>query len=365
MSEGSEPVSLPTIDECSGEEANVMCVICQEEISPDDPKSSTPCGHVFHFNCFLRSAQSSDVCPTCRSNMYQDVDQNNVGENGSISIEISGEDLSPETINSIRRGLSRLATARMTRNENEDDDDDDEDFEITEDNQLRQSRLTYTILQSCVNGNIESVRSMIADNRELANVQDDDNDTLLHAGVLSDNEALVRYLTNDLSLPINAHNINRATPLHYAVFTKSVRTTTLLINCGAYIDPQDAAGRTPLMIACQQNDGEIVQLLLDRGASLRCFDLCGDSALHHASRGKSLTCIRNLLRNTESDLNYCNNFEETALHLACATGSHTAVRFLLEAGSDPEAKTKFGKTPSDYVPRENTRLRTLISHHIR
>ena len=374
MSDASEPISLPALCE-SGDDENVICVICQEDICPGEPTTSTPCSHIFHFNCFLRSAQSSDVCPTCRANMYSDSDENNNDETrnnarSSIEIEIpvsmSG-DVTQETIDTIRRGISRLATARMSRNTNDDDDDDDndEDFVITEDNELRQSRLVYTILQSCVNGNIDSVRRIIADNRELCSARDDDNDTLLHAGVLSDNETLVRYLVNELSIPINSHNSDRCTPLHYAVFTKSLRTTTLLLNAGAFIDCQDAAGRTPLMLACQNNDSDIVQLLLDRGASVRCFDLCGENALHHASRNKCLSCIRHLIRNTDCELISKNNFEETALHIACGTGSHTSVRFLLEAGADPDAKTKFGKTPSDYISRDNARLRTLVSSHMR
>lgn len=288
----------------------------------------------------------------CRTNMYSSDDD----DIGNVEIEISADSLPQETIDTIRRGLSRLAGARIGRNGNE-------EFVVTEDAGLRQSRLTYTILQACVNGNLETVRQMVSENMELTNVQDDDSDTLLHAGVLSDNETLLRYLTNELSIPVNAHNANRSTPLHYAVFTGSVRTTTLLLNCGAFVDAQDASGKTPLMIACQRNDNEVAQLLVDRGASLRCFDLCGDSALHHAARGRCLSCIRLLLRHTDADTNYCNNFEETPLHTACATGSHTAVRFLLEAGADPGLKTKFGKASGDYIAQDNTRLRRLIANH--
>lgn len=74
-------------------------------------------------------------------------------------------------MNTTRRGLSRLATARQTSNtsningdddDDDDDDDDGDDFAITEDAGLRQSCLTYTILQACVNGDLDTVRQMVS-----------------------------------------------------------------------------------------------------------------------------------------------------------------------------------------------------------
>jgi len=39
----------------------------------------------------------------------------------------------------------------------------------------------------------------------------------------------------------------------------------------------------------------------------------------------------------------------TPLHVACKSGNATAVRLLIEAGADPEAKNNFGHTPYDMI----------------
>ena len=375
-----------------------ICVVCQQVID-DMIYSTLQCGHKLHTHCFLSAAQASDYCPVCRASLYPEEEkietepeeptenptefptehpvENSRNSNDRIEIEISAEDIGEEALNSIRREVSRLSSARSRRMleqlEEEDDDDDEEEDEdiqvinIEETPLLRQSRITFNIFRACRLGQIEEVRRIIQENEEMSSAEDDDYDTLLHVGVYSGNEQLVRYLINELSIPVNSINNFRMCPLHYAVSNSDLNTTTLLLNSGAYVDVQDISGKTPLIHACSLNKANIVQLLLDRGASTRTFDSSGDSPLHHATRGKCIASIKVILRNSSTDVNATNFLEETPLHVACASGSHTAVRFLLESGSDPTIKSKSGKKAVDYVIRDNSntssRLRRLLSLH--
>jgi len=401
-----EPIenTSPSIEPSPNASDTDICVVCQQIID-DMIYSTLQCGHRLHTQCFLSAAQASDHCPVCRASLYPDeivneiVNENVQNENVQdetvqvqnvqndshnerterterIEIEIPVEEIGEEALNSIRREVSRLTSARNRRiiEEEEDDeeaDDDDDDIQIINIDEtplLRQSRLTFSIFRACRLGELEEVRRIVNSHEEMATAEDDDYDTLLHIGVYSGNEQLVRYLINELSIPVNSINNFRMTPLHYAVSNSDIVTTTLLINSGAYVDVQDVSGKTPLIHACCLNKVNIVQLLLDRGSSARTFDASGDSPLHHSARGKCIASVKALLRHSSTDVNATNFLEETPLQVACASGSHTAVRFLLESGSDPDMKSKAGKKAIDYVIRDNSntssRLRHLLSLHM-
>lgn len=327
-----------------------VCVVCQQDFDDDVPTATTPCNHRLHSTCFLSAALTSDRCPVCRANLYPD-------EESEGSDDVGEDTLGEDTLRSIREEVSSLANARLRL-----DDTSDIVIEINEPPNLRRNRLIYTIFRVCKDGNLAEVRRLISTHAELATAENDDSDTLLHQAVYPANDLLLRYLINEVGVSVNSINNFRMTPLHYAV-SSGVITTNFMLNSGAYIDAQDCAGKTPLLSACSYNNVEVVKLLVDRGASTRYFDAAGDTCLHYATRGKCLTVVRYLLRQSQSDPNATNFLDETPLHLACATGSHTAVRFLLEAGADPGNKTKSGKTAADYVPRENTRLPLLLAEH--
>ena len=334
-----------------------ICVVCQVEFDGETPTATTPCNHLLHSTCFLSAAMASDRCPVCRASLYPD--QEEEGSGTGIEFDVASA-IGADTLRSIRDEVSRLANSRATRVEVEDDDINI--IEIEEPPSLRQSRLLFRIFKACKEGNLPQVRRLLNDNEELSNAEDDSFDTLLHQAIFPENEDLIRFLINEVSIPVNSINNFRMTPLHYAL-SSGTRIPTLLLNCGAYVDAQDCSGKTPLMSACGHNNAEVAKLLLDRGASTRTFDSSGDTCMHYAARGKCLTVLRVLLRQTRGDPNAPNFLDETPLHYACATGSHTAVRFLLESGADPGKKTKSGKTALEYVPRDNTRLPDLLSRH--
>ena len=141
--------------------------------------------------------------------------------------------------------------------------------------------------------------------------------------------------------------------------------TRILLNRGAYVDPQDASGRTPLIISCQKNDSTMCNLLVDNGASVRMFDSNGDTPLHHACRVKSIICARVVIGHSRVNVESQNFFGDTPLHLACATGSITLCRTLLDKGASSTLKNRSGKTPVDSVPSDNPRLRSILIDYAR
>lgn len=341
---------------------SVVCVVCQEPFDDDIPTATTPCNHRFHSTCFLSAALSSDRCPVCRASLYPEEGSEENDENEEGQIDIGINDDIEDTIRSIREEVSTLTNARLRMGEGLGNVENNVVIEINEPPRLRRSRLVYTVFKFCKEGNHAEVRRLISNNVELATAENDVSDTLLHQAVYNSNDNILRYLVNEAGVPVNSINNFRMTPLHYAVCS-GVHVTMFMLNSGAYVDAQDSSGKTPLMSACSYNNTEVVKLLVDRGASTRSFDAAGDTCLHYAARGKCLNVLRLLLRQSRADPKLSNFLDETPLHLACATGSYTAVRFLLDSGADPNFKTKSGKNAVDYVPRENTRLPQLLETH--
>lgn len=91
--------------------------------------------------------------------------------------------------------------------------------------------------------------------------------------------------------------------------------------------------QTPLMLAARFNEEEVVEFLVERGASLEMTDGRDCTPLFHAAMGGK---TRNMLRLIElgADVLKGNDREVSAVHLAAENGHTDAVRLLLEHGAD-------------------------------
>ena len=100
-----------------------------------------------------------------------------------------------------------------------------------------------------------------------------------------------------------------------------------------------ADGSPPLIKACQRGRAEVVEALLQAGASLACTDVYGNDALWSACYSADLRTIGVLLK-AGADLNRQNRIGATPLIYAASAGKTDVVAFLLEAGADPELRTE-------------------------
>ncbi|KAE8878125.1 hypothetical protein PF005_g14068 [Phytophthora fragariae] len=176
----------------------------------------------------------------------------------------------------------------------------------------------------------------------------------------------------DSGVNLDAKDEDERTPLHWASATGRLDVAEFLLEqAKASVNVQDDAGWTPLMSAASAGHGDIVGLLLSKGADANLANENGQIPLHY-HRGRQE--IVELLLDYTRDVNQADNIGSTPLmralggkpspgiiallvdhgakvntrdvggntplHLAISEGYEDIARFLLENGANPNAKNK-------------------------
>jgi ankyrin repeat protein len=131
--------------------------------------------------------------------------------------------------------------------------------------------------------------------------------------------------------------------LHSSTSTKMLR---FLLDHGALIDGRDENGETYLQTAIDNDEEEIVELLIERGANVNVADEEGVTPL---MRVESIEDARLLLEHG-ANVNATDNEGQTALHLLTSEpGRIEFATLLITRGADVNARDHDGHTPLDYV----------------
>lgn len=111
----------------------------------------------------------------------------------------------------------------------------------------------------------------------------------------------------------------------------------------------DFKGQTPLMLAADHGDAELVTLLLaNKGCDVNAQDYLGRTALHAAVTGRSAQCVAAVLGAGPNPYKVTEDEQNTALHTAVRMGDPNIARLILDRfpkfGTQPN---QFGKTALD------------------
>uniref|UniRef100_Q04861-2 Isoform 2 of Nuclear factor NF-kappa-B p105 subunit n=1 Tax=Gallus gallus TaxID=9031 RepID=Q04861-2 len=198
------------------------------------------------------------------------------------------------------------------------------------------------------------VRMLLAVQRHLTAVQDDNGDNVLHLSIIHLHRELVKNLLEvmpDMNYNniINMRNDLYQTPLHLAVITKQAEVVEDLLKAGANVNLLDRHGNSVLHLAAAEGDDKILSLLLKHQKASSMIDLSngeGLSAIHMVVTANSLSCLK-LLIAAGVDVNAQEQKSgRTALHLAVEQENvPLAGCLLLEGDADVDSTTYDGTTP--------------------
>ncbi|KAM9678320.1 nuclear factor NF-kappa-B p105 subunit isoform 2-T2 [Trichechus inunguis] len=214
------------------------------------------------------------------------------------------------------------------------------------------------------------VKMLLAVQRHLTAVQDENGDSVLHLAIIHLHAQLVRDLlevtagviSDDI---INMRNDLYQTPLHLAVITSQEDVVEDLLRAGADLSLLDRLGNSVLHLAAKEGHDKILSILLKhKKAALLINQPNGEglNAIHIAMMSNSMSCLR-LLMAAGADIDAQEQKSgRTALHLAVEHDNISlAGCLLLEGDAHVDSTTFDGTTPLHIAAgRGSTRLAALL-----
>ena len=155
---------------------------------------------------------------------------------------------------------------------------------------------------------------------------------------------LTRSIDPILDMCRELHHQKVSSALHVAMHLNHREIATKLLHGVADVNSEGINGRSPLVIATQENDLPTVKLLIEKKAKLEQSDDEGTTALLHAVKQGHTAIATELLRKGAS-CKHADNLKRTALHYAAAHGRTNSVAELLRAGANPNTQDVNKATP--------------------
>lgn len=121
------------------------------------------------------------------------------------------------------------------------------------------------------------------------------------------------------------------TPIVVACENRNIELIQLLIKKGADFNVSKHLAGTPLTNACEAGHKDVVELLLQHGANVSLIDIDGKTPLREARANKHLTIIKQLIDNRFEN-------RDKTLSSACYEGDLNAVKQFIKAGAKVNLK---------------------------
>ncbi|KAL9607879.1 MAG: hypothetical protein Q9167_007251 [Letrouitia subvulpina] len=199
------------------------------------------------------------------------------------------------------------------------------------------------IHQAAREGHIEAIECLLNEKLQL-DVQTKFGETLLHLAVLSNHQKLAEYLLKH-NVNVNAwappHSYQNPKllppstpiiPLHYSCTKGYFEMTMTLLDQGAWVNAAPDNGMSPLMMAVETGNTNLVCLLLARGAKVNA-----------AVPGSCMT----------------------AIHISCRRGDLETTQVLVQHGAKRNVRTSDQHTPAELVSKvKDAKKRKALENYL-
>lgn len=167
-------------------------------------------------------------------------------------------------------------------------------------------------------------------------------------------------------LIIRGHNVNsrekrlnNITPLFIAVENGNIEMVQLLLNFRAKVNARDSSKQSPLMRLDYDATPELVDLLVRYGAKVNMVDSEGNTAIILAASSAKADVLEALI-DAGADVRAANKEGQTALMEAASNGDVESVKLLIAAGSEINARNKDGESAWDLASNDDVRAMLVI-----
>jgi ankyrin repeat protein len=231
-------------------------------------------------------------------------------------------------------------------------------YSVTEDD-------TQSIIAMC---NKEELHNII-------NAQNSDGMTMLHLACKNSAVSIVHFLTSNFQCDVNLLDGNGNLPLHYAVDHGLYKLVEMVIDDSTPIHAKNSSGFTPLQIACENSNVDVVKYLvfhknhpltISPGSNvydnldihLACQNNDDIDLLKVMANHKNINRIKHLTIQ-EIDFRLYYDYHGAPIHLACKCSNIPAIRLLGELKCDFSLKDSRDMLPLHIVCSEMRSLECI------
>ncbi|CAH0149062.1 hypothetical protein SRABI96_00665 [Peribacillus sp. Bi96] len=163
------------------------------------------------------------------------------------------------------------------------------------------------------------------------------NEQLIQAVERKETETISRLI--EQGVDINTQDSNGRTATMIATYNNDVKSAKILIEAGADVNIQDDMKHNPFLYAGAEGYVDILNLTIEAGADPSITNRYGGTALIPASEHGYVDVIKELVTNTDIDVNHVNDLGWTALLEAIILNDgdgkqQQTVQLLIDHGAD-------------------------------
>ena len=167
-------------------------------------------------------------------------------------------------------------------------------------------------------------------------------DSLFHAAKIGEEETLERMLMRGAKIQWLDNSNN--TLLHIAVLNNQFSCALFLLKAGCYVNSENIAGESPLMLAAYKTKIQTMRLLLDNMADIHQKNNAGATALHIISKYDQSSACCELLLLRGASLDCQDNEQQTPLMYACGFAKKHLVVYYVKKEAYVNCLDVYGET---------------------
>ena len=207
-------------------------------------------------------------------------------------------------------------------------------------------------LRSVIQGDLSKVKTLLENDKGLANKKFGGGWTLLHHASFRGYKEIAELLINS-GADVNSKDSNNWTALHRASSRGLTDIIRVLLFHKALLNIKTNNGDTPISLSVLGRFEDAVRILLEGGSDINLIYENDDTILHHAAEMGKVSIVK-LLLNKGTNVNARKRFDVTPLHVAAAYGNEDIVRLLLEKGGNVNIVSEFCGTPFHQAKASNS-----------